>query len=214
MIHFWNAFVKITGWSVQFFCFRTKVYYEDRALQGRHIKGPAILLSNHTSVFDYAVWLFVFWSRVLRFQMAEVLFQKRFLGRLLRHLGGIYVDRTGYDFGFLTKSQEVLDRGGVVGVFPESRIPLPGEARPLEFKVSAAWLALASGVPVIPVYTNGSYFNRSRARVIIGRPLLAADLAQEGLDEKQTLQQVSEGLRQRIIELEKLLNEKGNRKKA
>ena len=38
VIRFWNAFVKLTGWSVQFFCFRTKVYYEDRSAQGRHIR--------------------------------------------------------------------------------------------------------------------------------------------------------------------------------
>ncbi len=208
MIRFWNAFTKITGWPVQFFCFRTKVYYEDKKVQSRRIKGPAILISNHTSVFDYAVYLFVFFSRTLRFQMAELLFKKRFLGRLLRLLGGIYVDRDGHGFGFLTKSQDILSRGGVVGVFPEGRIPLPEETRPLEFKVSAAYLALSSGVPVIPVVTNGSYFKRSRARVLIGKPLLASDLIPEGLDEKQSLQSASEQLRQRIIDLETLLHEK------
>ena len=63
MIRFWNAFTKITAWPVQFFCFRTKVHYEDRSVQGRHIKGPAIIISNHTSVFDYAVYIFVFITR-------------------------------------------------------------------------------------------------------------------------------------------------------
>lgn len=214
MIRFWNAFVKITGWPVQFFCFRTKVYYEDKKVQSRHIKGPAILISNHTSVFDYPVYLFVFVSRTLRFQMAEVLFRKKMLGRLLRHLGGIYVDRDGHGFGFLTKSQEILSKGGVVGVFPEGRIPRPEETRPLEFKVSAAYLALRSGVPVIPVVTNGSYFKRARARVLIGKPLLADDLVPEGLGEKETLQLASDRLRQRIMELETLLDETGKTTKS
>ena len=208
MIRFWNIFVKLTGWPAQFFCFRTKVYYEDRSVQGRHIKGPAIIVSNHTSVFDYAVFLFVFWTRTLRYQMAELLFKKKPLGWLLRALGGIYVDRDGRDFGFLAKSEQILKRGGVVGVFPESRIPRPEEERPLEFKVSAAYLALSAGTPVIPVVTNGSYFKSARARVIIGKPFLASELAPEGLDEKETLRLVSEGMRQRIIDLEKLLNEK------
>jgi 1-acyl-sn-glycerol-3-phosphate acyltransferase len=211
MITFWNWFVKITGWPVQFFCFRTKILYEDRRVQGRHIRGPAIIVSNHTSVFDYAVYLFVFWTRTLRFQMAELLFEKPFLGLLLRLLGGIRVDRGGYDFGFLSKSQAVLDRGGVVGVFPESRIPLPDETRPLEFKVSAAYLALSSGVKIIPVYTDGSYFRRRRAHVVVGKPIDAADLAEAGLDEKETLRLVSQRLRERIIELEKLCNESGNK---
>ncbi len=60
MIHFWNLFVKLTGWPVQFLCFRTKIYYEDRRAQGRRIRGGALVISNHTAVYDYAVYLFVF----------------------------------------------------------------------------------------------------------------------------------------------------------
>lgn len=212
MTALWNLFVKITAWPVQFFCFRTKVYYEDRKVQGRHIKGPAIIISNHTSVFDYAVYLFVFFTRTLRFQMAEVLFKKKILGVFLKMLGGIYVDRTGYDFGFIAKSEEILSRGGVVGIFPESRLPLPGEERPLEFKSSAAYIALSSGVPVIPVVTNGSYFKKSRARVIIGKPIDTLSLSDPSLGEKEDLKQVSEKLRASIIELEKLLYEAGEKK--
>lgn len=207
MIRFWNWFVKITGWPAQALCFRTKVYYEDRSVQDRHIRGPALVISNHTSIVDYMLYLFVFFTRTVRFQMAEVLFRKKFLGWLLRRLGGIYVDRNAKDFGFLTESLEILENGGAVGMFPESRLPLPGEARPLEFKVSAAWLALAAGVPVIPVVTNGSYCKRARARVLIGKPFYAADLAPEGGEEKETLQLVSERMRQIIIDLENLLDE-------
>ncbi len=207
-IHFWNGFVKITGWLAQWVCFRTRIYYEDRSVQGRRIKGPAIIISNHTSVFDYAVYLFVFFSRTVRFQMAELLFRKKFLGWLLPRLGGIYVDREGYDFGFVARSQEILERGGVVGIFPESRLPRPGEERPLPFKVSAAYLALTTGVPVIPVVTDGSYFRRRRAHVLIGTPIDVRDYSDESRSQKDDLRIVSESLRQRIIELEKLLYEK------
>lgn len=206
MIALFNWFVKITGWPVQFVCFRTKVLYEDRRVQGRRIKGPAILISNHTSVFDYAVYLFVFFTRTLRFQMAEVLFEKPMLGWFLRCLGGIRVDRGTHDFGFMPKSEKILEHGGVVGIFPESRLPLPGEEHPLPFKVSAAYLALTSGAKIVPVVTNGSYFNRKRARVLIGKPLYAADLLEEGADETENLRIVSERLRDRIRELEKMLN--------
>ncbi|MBQ9388244.1 MAG: 1-acyl-sn-glycerol-3-phosphate acyltransferase [Lachnospiraceae bacterium] len=204
MNFFWNWFVKITGWPAQLLCFRTKIAYEDKSTQGRHISGPAIIISNHTSVFDYAVWIFVFWSRTLRFQMAELLFKKPLLGIFLRLLGGIRVDRDSHDFGFLSKSQTVLDRGGVVGIFPESRLPLPGEERPLPFKVSAAYLAITTGAKIIPVYTNGSYFSTRRARVAIGKPLYAADFITGDMDEKTALETVSRCLREKIIELEKL----------
>ncbi|MBQ5503594.1 MAG: hypothetical protein IIT95_00710, partial [Oscillospiraceae bacterium] len=77
LISFFNWFVKITAWPAQKIVFRTRHIYEDRSLQSRSIKGPAIIISNHTSVFDYAALLFVFFGRTLRCQMAEVLFKKR-----------------------------------------------------------------------------------------------------------------------------------------
>ena len=216
MIGFFNAFTKITGWIVQKICFRTKVYYEDKRIQGRRIKGPAIIISNHTSVFDYAVFLFVFWSRTLRYQMAELLFRKRLMALFLRCMGGILIDRNSHDFNFMPKCERILENGGVVGIFPEGRIPDEGDARPLEFRVGAAQLALMTGVPIIPVYTNGSYFNKKRARVIIGKPICAADLINEQDDYKTNLRTVTEALRNNIIELESSLsemveNEKGKR---
>lgn len=206
MIRFWNAFVKITGWPVQFLCFRTKIGYEDRKAQSRRIKGPAIIVSNHTAVYDYAVMIFVFITRTLRYQMAEVLFKKRFLGGLLKRLGGIYIDRGGADLGFMAKSAEILNKGGVVGVFPEGRIPGKDEAPPIEFKPGAAYLALSTGVKVIPVYTNGSYFRAERARVIIGRPMDPADFDDPARSQAENISAFAEAMRQRIIELRDELN--------
>ena len=208
MIRFFNGFVKVTGYLIQKIIFRTKIYYEDKNVQSRKIKGPAIIISNHTSVYDYAVFLFVFPFRTLRYQMAEVLYKKKMLGLFLKCMGGIYVNRDTHDFSFIYKSEEVLSKGGVVGVFPESRIPKPEEERPLPFKVSAAYLALSSNVPVIPVYTDGVYFKKNRARVIIGTPLLAKDYADQELNDKQNLERVTEILRSRIIELGKELDER------
>ena len=208
LIRFFNAFVKITAWPVQFFCFRAKVYYEDRSVQSRSIKGKAVIISNHTSIFDYAVYLFVFFFRTLRVQMAEVLFEKKILGLFLRVMGGIYVNRDARNFGFITKSVEILDKGGVVGIFPESRLPLKGEKRPLEFKTSAAYIALSANAPVIPVFTNGSYFGRKRARVIIGKPIDLNSCVDGSLSEKENLTNATKALRDKIIDLERLLNEK------
>ena len=207
MIAFFNAFTKITGWVVQKLCFRTKVYYVDKKTQGRRIKGSAIIISNHTSVFDYAVFLFVFWSRTLRYQMAEVLFQKKLMALFLKLMGGIFVDRGSHDFDFMLKCEKILNKGGVVGIFPEGRLPVEGESRPLPFQVGAAQLALMTGAPIIPVYTNGSYFNKKRARVIIGKPFYAADLISEQDDYKTNLQIVTEKMRNNIIELEGSLSE-------
>ncbi|MBQ1685110.1 MAG: 1-acyl-sn-glycerol-3-phosphate acyltransferase, partial [Clostridia bacterium] len=108
-------------------CFRTKVYYENKAVQSRRIRGSAILVSNHTAVYDYAVMLFVFFTRTLRYQMAEVLFRKKVLGPFLKNMGGILVDRDSTNYSFMSESARILEQGGVVGIFPEGRLPREGE---------------------------------------------------------------------------------------
>lgn len=208
MSAFFNTFVKITGWLPQKILFRTKIYYEDKKAQSRRIKGKAIIVSNHTSVYDYAAMLFVFPTRTLRYQMAEVLFGKKGLGTFLKMMGGIKVDRDARDFSFMAKSEEILSRGGVVGTFPESRLPREGEERPLEFKPSAAYLALSTGAPIIPVHVSGGYFGKKRVRVVIGKPVVAADLCREDLTEKENVKNVSTFLREKIIGLGKIVDER------
>jgi 1-acyl-sn-glycerol-3-phosphate acyltransferase len=208
MIKFFNWFTKITAWLVQKICFRTKVYYENKAAQGRYIRGVAILISNHTSIYDYAVFLFVFFTRTLRYQMAEVLFRKPLLRKFLKLMGGIFVDRDSHDFSFMEKSQKILEKGGVVGVFPEGRIPEGDEEKPTEFKPGVTQLALSSGAPIIPVYTNGRYFKKERARVIIGEPIYVAELYDEKEDYKTNLDRITKELRNRIIKLGNSLEEK------
>lgn len=206
MISFFNWFVKITAWPVQKILFRTKIYYEDKKAQSRKIKGPAIIISNHTSVYDYAVFLFVFFGRTIRYQMAELLFEKKGLGRFLKMLGGIRVDRLSYSDSSFSECEAILARKGVIGIFPEGRLPKEGEIPPLPFLPGAAKLALTTGAPVIPIYTNGCYFKKKRARVIIGKPIDLFSLYEENLSEKENLSRLSETMREKIIALGRKMN--------
>lgn len=208
MIAFFNYFVKITGWLVQKIIFRTKIYYEDKKVQSRRIKGKAIIVSNHTSVYDYAVYLFVFFFTTLRCQMAEILYRKKFLALFLKMMGGIYVNRDVHDLSCLDKSNEILSKGGKVLIFPEGRIPKKDEERPLEFKPGAAILALMSEAPIIPIYTNGIYFTKKRVRVIIGTPIKIENLIDKNLSEKENIDIVNKVIKEKIIELGRMLDEK------
>ena len=201
MIAFFNYFVKITGWLPAFLILRMKVSYENKKIQKRHIKGKAILVSNHTSVYDYACFLYLFFFRTLRYQMAEVLYKKKLLALFLKCMGGIYVNRDSMDFSFIDKSKKILDKGGVVGVFPESRLPKEGENRPLPFKESAVLLALESDTPIIPIYTKGNYFSWSRTRVIIGTPINVRDYYDIKKTEKENIENLTNLLRDKVIEL-------------
>ena len=201
-----NWFVKITGCIPQLLIFRTKVYYEDKAVQDRRIKGKAIVISNHNYLMDFAVTMFVFWRRTLRCAVAEIMYHKNFvMTGLLKALGCVRVEREGHDFSFLTKLNEILDKGGVVEMYPEARLPQKGEERPLEFKPSYVYLALESGAPIIPVYSNAKLFSKERERIIIGKPIHVDELYDKTLSEKENINNINTYVRSKIIELGKEL---------
>ena len=194
-------FVKITGSIVYAPLFRTKYYYEDKARQSRRIKGSAIVVSNHGSVWDFAVAMFTFPMRTLRCAVAELMYKKNFLfSFFLRVLGTIKVDRDAHDMLFLTKCERVLSRGGVIEIYPEARIPENYDEKPLEFKVSAVLLALKTGAPIIPICHNYTYFGKGRTRVMIGTPIDVRELYDEELSEKENLTKITNIIRGKIIE--------------
>ena len=202
MIALYNWFVKITGYFVQKFLFKNKIYYEDKNVQSRRIKGSAIIISNHVTVMDFAVMMFVFYRRTLRCLIAELMFERNiFLTLLLKFLGGIKVNRGSHDYSFVNKCCKILKKGGIIEIYPEARIPQEGEETPLPFKSSAAYIALESGAPVIPVYNTGHYFKRGRNNVIIGKPMDVRDYYDSSLSHSENLENISEIMRQRVIEL-------------
>ena len=203
MIRFlFSWFVKLTGIIPAAFAFRTKVYYEDKRVQKRAVKGCAIIVSNHNSVWDFATMMFLFFGRTLRCVVAELMFEKNvFMNVFLRMLGCIRVDRNSHDFAFIEKGKSILSRGGVVEIFPEARIPKDDEEKPLPFKPSAVYLALESGASIVPVNICGKYFSKERIRVIIGKPIDVRELYDSALSEKENIENITEILRGKIIEL-------------
>lgn len=209
MIFFFNWFVKITGWIPQLLLFRIKVHYEDKTVQNKRIRGKAIVVANHNHIMDFAIMLFVFWRRTLRCATAEIMYRKNFLLTLfIKALGCVRVERNEHNFSFLTKLEKVLDKGGVVEIYPEARLPEAHEARPLEFKPSYVYLALESGAPIIPVYSTSNFFSKKRKHVIIGKAIRVQELYDNTLSEKENINNINIFVRSKIIELEKQLKKK------
>ena len=206
LIALFQWFVKLTGFLPERILLGTRCRFENREIQGRRIRGGAVILSNHLSVYDYAVLLFVFPLSVIRCIAAEVLYKKNFLLSLfLNAMGCIRADRYGMDFSFLGKAERILEKNGVVLCFPESRLPLKTEKELLPFKPSAAYIALHSGKPVIPVYTDGRYFKKRPCTVMIGTPVTVSEWADDTLSEKENLEKISERLREKILALKEEL---------
>ena len=170
-------------------------------------------MCDHHAVWDFATMMFTFPGRILRCIIAELMFEKsKLFGWFLKNLGGIRVDRNEQDFTFVSKSCEILDKGGVVEIYPEARIPTKDEQTPLPFKPSTVYIALSSGAPVIPVVTNGKYFGKQRLRVLIGKPMDVREMFDDNLDERQNIEAITEKLREKIIQLQHELQSKTTKK--
>ncbi len=134
--------------------------------------GPVILAANHRSFYD----IFVLGASVKRpiHYMAKVeLFENPVLGRLLPHTGAFPVRRGEVDRGALEAAREVLERGGMLGIFIDGTRHHAGAVG--EVRAGAAMIAGQAGAPVVPVYIHGTdrIADDPRAPISIsfGRPI-------------------------------------------
>lgn len=113
--------------------------------------GPVILASNHIGVVDGPL-LAVFPPRPAHVLTKVEMFRGA-LGTFLWHAGQVPLDRFRPDPRAVRRCLRVLRDGHAVGIFPEGR---RGGGQLARFHRGAAYLALVSGAPVVPVTMLGS----------------------------------------------------------
>ncbi len=144
-----------------------------------------VFCANHPSAMDIPI-LFVSLPAQFRFLAKRSLFRLPFLGWHLRRSGHIPVDRGRAGAaakGFEQAAQRIREGRSVV-MFPEgSRSRVPGM---LPFKDGSFYLAVLSGIPIVPVTLNGSrevlkpdslHVRRGHVEVIIHPAISTAGLA-------------------------------------
>jgi 1-acyl-sn-glycerol-3-phosphate acyltransferase len=130
-----------------------------RAYKIRHLgaekipaSGPVVLAPNHESILD-PWFLGTVTPRPVHYVTKAELFRYPVLKQLLEGLGCIPVRRSGDMGRALDAGVEVLERGEVVGIFPQGTC-LPHRTR--TFRRGAARLALAAGASLVPVLLVGT----------------------------------------------------------
>ena len=137
---------------------------------------PFIIAANHQAWFDPAFIIPFFPERPVIYTMAkrETVFNRAWKRRLLPLIGvfPISPNKGELDEAGLRTVYQVLERGGVVLMFPEGRYSRGRALRPL--KVGIGHFALQAGVPISPVTVRGTDVLRpfSRIDVSIGPPIL------------------------------------------
>ena len=121
--------------------------------------GPVLLAPNHFSIWDH-FFCGVYLRRRIRFMAKSQLFDNPVLTAILVHGGAFPVRRGHHDEEAMATARSILERGGMVLVYPEggrSRDGKLGSARP-----GIGRLALETGAPVVPVAIHGSLAIRRR----------------------------------------------------
>ena len=166
--------------------FLTKVvswtYFPFSAHQTRNIprQGAFILASNHISNLD-PVLLGICSMRRINF-MAKIELFKGALGYVLTRLGSFPVKRGEADFGAMREALRRLKEGRVILIFVEGTRRIGNE--PSKAQAGVGFLAMKSGVPIVPVYVQGTnkvmapgtkFFKRGPVSATFGEPFFVSD---------------------------------------
>jgi 1-acyl-sn-glycerol-3-phosphate acyltransferase len=138
-------------------------------------KPPFIIAANHQAWFDPAFIIPFFPERPLIYTMAkrETVFNRPWKRRLLPQIGvfPISPNRGDLDEQGLRTVYHVLERGGVMLMFPEGRYSRGSALRPLRSGIG--YFAVQAGVPICPVAVRGTeaLWPFRRIEVSIGPPI-------------------------------------------
>ena len=192
----------ISGWSRLVVLLSRAILGIRWEVQGReHLPArPAVILSKHQSAWETLAFQHIFPPQVL--VLKRELLWIPFFGWGLALMSPIAIDRSrgvAALRNIARRGRERLQQGFWVVVFPEGTRVAPGERR--HYQLGGAFLAAASGVPIVPVAHNaGRVWPRNAflkrpgtITVRIGPPIESADrnpkalnaLAETWIEEQQ-----------------------------
>ncbi len=141
-------------------------------------EGGVIFCSNHIAAKD-PIMIAAALNRQLRFVAKTELFSVPLLGRLIRKLDAIELNRGGADVGAIRKSVAAVKEGSALAIFPQGhRYPGVNPAT-TPIKNGAALIAYQSGCDVVPVCIKTKKFKYGlfrRIDIIFGKPIKNSEL--------------------------------------
>lgn len=190
------------GWGRWLGRFLARVLWNTRVIGRDNVPrtGPVIIAANHAGWADGPLMIGCT-PRGTHIMVKVEMFQSA-IGWLFRSTGQISVDRRN-GRPALVQALGVLKRGGVVGIFPEGS---RGRGDASSARAGAAWLAVNSGAPVVPVAMLGTRRTgervgrvpgfRRKLLVEYGEPVTLEQLA--GLSGREAVSQAAELLRESL----------------
>lgn len=147
--------------------------------------GPYVISGNHVSFIDPVIVTLAAHRNIGYLATGGIFEPSVWFSRFIRFFGARPLPQGRVPVAAIRGALRDLERGKPVAVFPEGRrVPYWRETEPHH---GAAWIALAAGVPLVPVAMHGNHgtlgkiesaFRRSSIRVWIEEPIDVLDYAE------------------------------------
>ena len=159
-------------------------WFLDLRITGRQNlpEGGYVLAANHLSFIDPVIVTLAAQRNVRYLAVAALFDQHHLFDRLITFFGAIPTPRDRLPIGATRAALEELKAGRPLGLFPEGR--RVSRWRETTAQRGAAWLALATGSPLVPLAMHGTHgtlsiahatFKRASIRIWIEEPLYPDD---------------------------------------
>lgn len=107
-----------------------------RIIQECHIKGPAIVLSNHTSFYDFLYTHAALYPSAVTYLAANKMFYEKSTGFFLRLARAIPKSLMQADPIATMNAFKILKKNGVISIFPEGQISPSGRSLKPSFSIA------------------------------------------------------------------------------
>jgi 1-acyl-sn-glycerol-3-phosphate acyltransferase len=155
-----------------------------QGLENVPLHGPLLVAANHLGDADVILGL-AFTPRDVDMLAKIELYDFPVLGKLMEMYGVIWVHRGQADRRAIRAALQALSEGRALGIAPEGRESTTGSLE--EGTQGAAYLAIKTGVPILPVtftgtenariFPNLKRLKRSRVTLTAGKPFSLAESA-------------------------------------
>ena len=188
----WKRFVRCIVRAVLVTAYR--IAYHVKITGNVPKEGAYILCCNHINYLDAAA-IVLFNKRKVNFVAKEDLFTHDILMWLGHLFDAIPIKRDMQDIEAMKRCLKVLKNGGLLGIFPEGT--RKGMEKNMKAKNGAAYMAIKSGVKVIPIGIHGTFKPFSKVYLNYGEPIDLSDYK----NQKGKLDEATELVMNQIKEL-------------
>jgi 1-acyl-sn-glycerol-3-phosphate acyltransferase len=151
---------------------------ETNGLENLPKHGPTIIVGNHLGDADLIIGLAISPSQIVEVLAKSELYDFPIIGLIMDVYGVIWVHRGQPDRKALRAALRGLECGRIIAIAPEGRESLTGSLE--EGTGGAAYLAIKSDAPIVPVtvtgtennqvYGNLRSFRRTNVSITVGSP--------------------------------------------